>query len=174
VVFDGLLGRAYREDDPPTPITGYGRAKLAAERAVAARCPDALIVRTSLIYAGPDSPPSRHEREPLDAAAGRSQTAFFTDELRSPVQVGDLAAALLELAASATRGVAHVAGADSVSRYELARLVVAARGGDPERVRGASFRELGLSRPADCTLDSAHAQALVSTRLRGAREVLER
>jgi dTDP-4-dehydrorhamnose reductase len=98
--------------------------------------------------------------------------AFFTDELRSPVHVGDLAAALVELAASDAGGVLHAGGADSVSRYEFARLVVAARGVDPEHLRAASFRELGMQRPADCTLDSSRAQAALRTRLRGVREVL--
>jgi dTDP-4-dehydrorhamnose reductase len=173
VVFDGALGRAYREDDPPSPITDYGRAKLAAERAVLERCPGALVVRTSLIYAGPPGAPSRQEREPTDAAAGTTDIAFFTDELRSPVQVEDLAGALLELAAGQASGVLHAGGADSVSRHEFARLVVAARGGDPDLVRGGSFRSLGLDRPADCTLDSSRAAALLSrTRLRGVREVL--
>jgi dTDP-4-dehydrorhamnose reductase len=61
----------------------------------------------------------------------------------------------------------HLGGADAVSRYEFARLVVAARGGDPDSVRAASFRELGLHRPADCTLASERVAAL-----RGVREVL--
>jgi len=34
VVFDGRLGRPYREDDRPTPVTDYGRAKARAEAAV--------------------------------------------------------------------------------------------------------------------------------------------
>ena len=34
VVFDGRLGRPYREDDLPTPVTQYGRAKARAEAAV--------------------------------------------------------------------------------------------------------------------------------------------
>ena len=60
---------------------------------------------------------------------------FFTDELRSPIHVGDLAAALLELAAGDASGVLNVGGADGVSRYEFARLVAAARGHDPDRIR---------------------------------------
>jgi dTDP-4-dehydrorhamnose reductase len=163
VVFDGALGRPYREDDEPAPITDYGRAKLAAERAVAARCPDAAIVRTSLIYGGPGHEPSRQEQDAIDA-----QQAFFTDELRSPVQVGDLAAAILKLVDDrSVTGPIHLAGADGVSRYEFARLVVAARGGDPGQVRSASFRDLGLTRPADCRLRSTRAKPLP-----GVREIL--
>lgn len=168
VVFDGRLGRPYREHDRPSPITGYGRAKLEAERAVAERCPGAAIVRTSLIYGGPDREPSAQERQPIEAAM-----KFFTDEMRSPVQVADLAAALLELIdLPGVSGPLHVAGADHVSRYEFACLVVAARGGDPDRLEPASFRDLGMDRPADCRLDSGLAASLLGTRLRGVREVL--
>ena len=167
LVFDGKLGRPYREDDPARPIIEYGHAKLASEQAVLERCPEALVVRTSLIYGGPPLEPSRQERQPIDA-----EHAFFEDELRSPVQVGDLAAALLELAGGGAAGVLHVAGADGVSRYELARLIVAARGGDPDHVRAGSLAASGLERPADCRLDSSRAQSLLGTRLRGVREVL--
>jgi dTDP-4-dehydrorhamnose reductase len=165
VVFDGALGRPYRESDEPSPITEYGRAKLSAERIVASLCRSALTVRTSLIYGGPPLAPSRQEQDALDA-----QVRFFTDEIRSPVQVGDLAGAILDLARSAdVSGQGHLGGADHVSRYELACLIVAARGGDPAGVRSASFRELGLERPADCRLESDRVPPL-----RGVREVLAR
>jgi dTDP-4-dehydrorhamnose reductase len=169
VVFDGRLGRPYREHDRPSPITDYGRSKLVAERAVAERSTDAAIVRTSLIYGGPGRAPSAQERQALDATM-----KFFTDEQRSPVQVADLAAALLELVdMDRVPGLLHIGGADGVSRHEFARLVVGARGGDPDSVESASFRDLGLDRPADCRLDCAKAEGLLRTRLRGVREVLE-
>jgi dTDP-4-dehydrorhamnose reductase len=165
VLFDGTLGRPYREDDEPSPITGYGRAKHAAERAVAERCPDAAIVRTSLIYGGPGLEPSHQEQVAIDAPH-----PFFTDEIRSPVQVGDLATAVLRLVDDGSvAGPVHLAGADHISRYDFARLVVAARGGDADRIEAASFRDLGLTRPADCRLESRRAQPL-----RGVRETLRR
>jgi dTDP-4-dehydrorhamnose reductase len=157
VVFDGGKGRPYVEEDLPSPVTDYGRAKAEAERLVAAEHPEALVVRTSLIVGGPGHEPSRHERAALDPAL-----TFYDDELRSPVQVGDLAAALLELAELGVSGPLHVAGEDAVSRAELAELVA----GRP--VRRAPAPE---GRPLDCTLDSSLAGALVQTRLRGVREV---
>lgn len=170
LVFDGALGRPYSEGDEPHPIMEYGRQKLAAERPVREELPEALVVRTSLIYGGEE--PSRHERLALDAAAGRAQVAFFTDELRSPVQVGDLAGALLELAASDLGGVLHVAGADGVSRFEFAQLVVMAAGGESEALRSGLAAEHPDPRPLDCRLDSSRARASVRTTLRGVRQVL--
>jgi dTDP-4-dehydrorhamnose reductase len=156
VVFDGRKGTPYVEDDPVSPVTDYGRAKAEAERRVAAAHPDALVVRTSLLYGG--AKPSKHE-----LAAHDPESTFFTNEVRSPVHVTDLAQALLELAALDVRGQLHVAGADDVSRAEFAELI---RGG-PVRSGPAP-----KARPLDCSLDSSRARALLRTRLRGVREAL--
>jgi dTDP-4-dehydrorhamnose reductase len=156
VVFAGHLGRPYVESDPPDPVTDYGSSKATAEDVVRAAHPDALIVRTSLIYGG--ATPSKHE-----LAARDPTNVFFTNELRSPVQVGDLAEALLELAALDVSGALHVAGADGVSRCEFARLV------SGHEVPCAPAPE---TRPLDCRLDSSRARSLLKTRLRGVREVL--
>ena len=71
-------------------------------------------------------------------------------------------------------GVLHVAGAEGVSRYELARLVTAAHGGDPEALDRGLAADHPEPRPLDCRLDSSRAQAVVRTRLRGVSEVLGR
>jgi dTDP-4-dehydrorhamnose reductase len=155
VIFSGVLGRPLRESDAPDPVTDYGRWKARAEELVLAERPDALAVRTSLIYRGDGS--TRHEQLARDPAM-----SFYDDELRSPVQVGDLAAAILELAELDLAGPLHVAGADGLSRLDFARLI------DP-RAHGGP-RPPG--RPGDCRLDSSRARGLLRTRLRGAREVL--
>ena len=164
LVFDGALGRPYTEDDDPRPLIEYGRQKLIAEEAVRGEHPRPLIVRTSLIYGGPGAEPSRHERAIREPGGMR----FFTDELRSPVQVGDLASALLDLAGHDAAGVLHVAGADDVSRYEFARLIA----DDPDSIKSGLAAEHPTPRPLDCRLDSSRARALITTRLRGVREVL--
>lgn len=170
VLFDGRKGSAYTERDEPTPINDYGRAKADAERLVAAACPGAVMVRTSLVYDG--SGTSRHEEIALQAARGELDMPFFTDELRCPVLVGDLASALLELMRLDVAGVLHVAGADAVSRYEFACLVASANGVDPSGIAAASIQQQGIERPLNCALDSSRAASLLRTRLRGAREAL--
>jgi dTDP-4-dehydrorhamnose reductase len=155
VIFSGAPGRPLREEDVPDPVTDYGRWKARAEELVLAERPDALVVRTSLIYRGDGS--TRHEQLARDPAM-----SFYDDELRSPVQVGDLAAAILELAELDFTGPLHVAGTDGLSRLDFARLVNPSARGGP--------RPAG--RPGDCRLDSSRARSLLRTRLRGAREVL--
>lgn len=158
LVFDGETSVPYREEDPPRPIIPYGEAKLESERLVR-EVANALVVRTSLLY-GKDEP-GLHERMVLD----RPDTTFFTDEIRCPTHVVDLAAALLELVASPVRGVLHVAGPDAVSRHAFACAIARARGRDPEAVRGATSAH--LARPKNCALDSSRARAMLRTPIRG-------
>jgi dTDP-4-dehydrorhamnose reductase len=137
---------------------------------VAAAHPEALLVRTSLIYGGRE--PSRHEQLALQAARGEGEIAFFDDERRCPVVVGDLAAALLELLDMEESGVLNVAGDEVVSRYEFACLVALGAGLSSDRIRRASIEDSGLARPRNCTLACARAAGLLRTRLRGTREQL--
>ena len=158
VVFDGRKGAPYVEDDPLSPVTDYGRSKAEAEGRVARAHPEAVIVRTSLIYGGAE--PSKHE-----VAADDPGFTFYTNEIRNPVQVGDLAEALLELAELEVSGPLHVAGADAVSRAVFAELIT----GGP-----VSSATAPATRPLDCSLDSSRARGMIRTRLRGVREVLAR
>jgi dTDP-4-dehydrorhamnose reductase len=151
LVFDGTRG-CYREEDEPAPVNEYGRSKAEAERLVAALHPEATIVRTSLIYGGPE--PGTQER------LAQEGTRFFVDEIRSPVRVGDLAEAILELLALDVAGPLHLGGADDVSRYDFAVLL----GADPNQIEAAHTT---ADRAANVSLDSSRARELLQTRLRG-------
>ncbi len=152
------------EEAPADPLTPYGATKADAEAAVRKADPGAVLVRTSLLYGG--EPPPRQELMALEPG-----TAFYSDEVRCPIHVDDLADAVLELCAlPEVRGPLNVAGSDAVSRHEFARLVVRMRGGDPDGVASAR-RPPG--RPGDVRLDCSRARALLRTPLRGVREVLE-
>ena len=163
VVF-GDSERPLTEHDAPNPVTTYGAAKLEAERACP---PETLVVRTSLLYGG--DRPSPHEVAAIEAADGVREMAFFTDEIRCPIAVGDLAEALLELATRDIAGPLHVAGADALTRLEFAQLVAVRHRRDPSALRGGAG---GPGRPKRLALDCSRAQELLSVRLRGAREVL--
>jgi dTDP-4-dehydrorhamnose reductase len=160
VVFDGRAGRPYGELDRPTPNTDYGRSKARAEELVASTGGSWVIVRTSLIYGGPGGPQSPHERAAADPGA-----TFYEDELRCPVQLDDLAAALVELADSDFGGILHVAGPQAMSRREFAAAIVA------RAVRGGPAPS---DRPLDCRLDSSLARGLLSAELRSVSEVFGR
>src|SRR6202035_2175712 len=105
-------GGVFRARPRPPP----GAARAAAETAVKAIAPAAVIARTSLIIGDGGS---KHERFVHALAAGTAAAVLDTAEVRGPVHAAALAAALLELAAAPHAGTCHVAGADAVSRHEL-------------------------------------------------------
>jgi len=156
----------YTEDDPPSPVYPYGAAKAAAETVVAAVAPSAAVVRTSLIVSGGRGPLSKHERLALALARGEGDGVLFTDDIRCPVAVDDLADALLELAASQFAGVLNVAGPQPLSRYDLGVAVVRRHGLDPSRVPAGTIARAGLHRPGCIRLDGTLAGRLLRTRLR--------
>jgi len=171
-IFGGAGDRPLREEDGADPVTAYGATKAAAEPLVMAAHPGAVMVRASLLYGGPGHAPSSHEELAVAAARGEQDVAFYTDEVRSPIQVDDLAAALVELAAiTVPIGPLHAGGADAVSRLTFARLIATSRGEDAEGLTG---RPAPPDRPRFCPLDSSRAQALLRVRLRGVHEVLAR
>jgi len=157
LVFDGEHGAPYDEDAEPRPVSAYGQAKLDAERLVARVHPGAAIVRTSLLYGAAHSGPQ-------EVLAFAAEVAFYLDEIRCPTRVGDLAAALIELAGLEVAGPLHLAAPAALSRYELARALRAANGLDPEAVRGAPSPRTGRAR--NVALDSTRAAALLGAPLR--------
>ena len=168
VVFSGDAV-TYAEDALPDPVSPYGAAKAAAETAVGAVDPEAVVARTSLIMGVRSAP---MERRVADLLAAPSDGALFTDDIRCPVHVEDLAAALLELAESDAAGVRHVAGPDAVSRHQIGLLIASREGIDAGRLRTGSRRAAGVPGPLDVRLDSRWTQGQLATRLRGAREFL--
>lgn len=169
VVFDGERA-PYTEGDPANPITPYGRAKAAAEQIVAGLCPAAAIVRTSLVYSL--NPADPRTVWVVESVRQGQPITLFTDEIRCPVWLEQLAAALLELAAGDEGGVWHLAGPQALSRYQFGERLVRACGLDPAGITPGLSRESGQLRPRDCTLDVDKAQALLHSPLWGVDEVL--
>lgn len=152
-VFAGDRG-PYDESAAPCPVNAYGRAKALAEQQLS---PADLLVRISLVLGDG----SKHERLVHDPGA-----VHYTDALRSPAHVEDLAEALVSLAGTGLSGVVHLAGADDLSRYEMARLIAERDGLDPGAVKGDVAAQ---PYPTDTRLRSTRWPVL-----RGAREFLRR
>jgi dTDP-4-dehydrorhamnose reductase len=167
-IFSGTAP-SYDETCQPDPVTSYGAAKAAAEIAVKGITPDAIIARTSLIIGDGDSP---HEKRVHALASGTAAGVLYTDDVRCPVHVTDLASALLELAAAPYTGIHHVAGPDAVSRYELGVLIAERDGLDPAGLPAGLRAAIDPCAPLDVRLDSTNTQTRLTTRLRGAHEFL--
>ena len=87
-VFDGRGARPWVESDAPAPLNVYGASKAAAERDVLARCPDAMVVRTSAFF----GPWDRHNFvfHALGALARRELFRAAADKRVSPTYLPDL------------------------------------------------------------------------------------
>ena len=158
----------FREEDPASPASFYGRTKAEGEAAVLAAFPGALVVRLPLLFGDSGGRRLGASDSLLAAVAAGSRPTLFEDEWRTPLFVGDAAVALVELAAGDLAGRLHVAGPDRVSRWEFGCAVLRGAGVDAAAHRGTRA-SLGMaeSRAADASLDASRARALLSTPLRG-------
>ncbi len=102
-VFDGLKGTSYTEDDATNPTGVYGATKLAGERAVLAAHPEAVVLRTSWVYAATGK---NFLVTMLNAARRARRLRVVADQTGCPTNADDLAAATL---AVADRLLAHAA-----------------------------------------------------------------
>lgn len=157
-VFDGAKDGAYVEADPTNPLSVYGASKLAGEHAVAEAYPEALTVRTAWVFgpAGENFPVKI-----LRAARATPSLRVVTGEVGSPTYTIDLAAGLLGLADAGARGLYHLAGSGSCTRFDLAREVLRLAGLEVpvEPVSSATF-PTRAARPANSVLDCSKAAGL--------------
>lgn len=153
MVFDGSAA-PYDESAATCPVSRYGRSKADAEEAVRAIGGDALIVRLPLLYGLPAvDRPTTFVSQLAALREGRA-LRLFTDEFRTPIELGDAARAVIEAAASTATGVLHVAGPQRLSRYEMIEIAARALAIERPNLTPISRTEAGgpEPRPADLSL----------------------
>jgi dTDP-4-dehydrorhamnose reductase len=126
-IFDGTAERPYREDDPPNPLSVYGRSKWEAEKRVRAALPDRhLIVRSSWLFGvgGRSFPLALIER----LQKGERAFQVVNDQRGRPTYAPDLAAAIRAGLEKNLRGTYHAGNAGIVSWHEFARMIFSALG----------------------------------------------
>lgn len=133
-VFDGQQDRPYREDDPPAPLSIYGKSKLEGERAVLEECGAALVFRLSWVY-------SRDGRNFLNTMLqlGRERSDLYVvdDQIGAPTSAQRIARslqAILEAAQRSSdsiaaylaqrRGCYHLCAGGATSWYGYAQLIL--------------------------------------------------
>ncbi|MFA6962797.1 MAG: SDR family oxidoreductase [Opitutaceae bacterium] len=124
-VFDGTSPTAYTVKSPTKPINLYARQKVESERLVHTAAPDFAITLRAPLLSGNSLTGRRslHERLFADWSAGKTPKVY-TDEIRQPCTAANLAELMVELLErNDVRGVFHWAGADALSRHELARRI---------------------------------------------------
>jgi dTDP-4-dehydrorhamnose reductase len=160
LVFDGRLGRPYREEDEVNPAGAYGRSKAEAESRVREAQPDALIIRTSAFF----GPWDRYNFawETLSKLARGEPVGACPDSEVSPTYVPDLCHAALDLLIDGESGIRHLANPGRISWYDFARRLAEGAGFDPALIEAVPAPEPTLTalesawgpllRPFDCAL----------------------
>ncbi|GAB3479495.1 dTDP-4-dehydrorhamnose reductase [Azotobacter salinestris] len=128
-VFDGSGDRPWREDAPTGPLSVYGRTKLAGEQAIAAAGAQALVLRTSWVYAARGG---NFARTMLRLARERDQLRVIADQIGAPTGaelIADVTAHALRQAMGSADGatlggVYHLAAAGETSWCDYARFVL--------------------------------------------------
>jgi dTDP-4-dehydrorhamnose reductase len=176
ILFDGTAVRYDETDLPcpepepgqPDPLSPHGRAKARAELRVRASHPAPVIVRTSLIYG---FHPPDHSTTWLIAGIRRGEpVVLFTDQIRRPIYVFDLAQALIELAGLDFTGVIHLVGPTALSRYEFGLLLCRAFDLPTTLIRPEPT-PADVVAPRRLDLSDDRAQQLLRTRRRSPDEV---
>jgi dTDP-4-dehydrorhamnose reductase len=168
-VFDGGKGSPYLEEDPPNPLSAYGRSKLAGE-ANARLVTDHLIVRTQWLY-GVNG--KNFVETMLRIARDRDEVSVVDDQVGSPTWTVDLCLAIRALLEKGCRGTYHAANSGFCSWNEFAGAIFAEAGLNID-VKRLSTMELGrpATRPLYSTLDCGKLSRDSGFRLQPWRDAL--
>ncbi len=153
-VFDGLLDRAYREDDAPAPLSVYGRTKLDGERHVLALGERGLVVRSSWIFGKGGGGKASFVDRILDRARSLPELRVVDDQRGRPTYARHLAGILLALLERRESGIWNAANTGTCTWREFAEEIVR-QAGLATPVVPITSAELGLPapRPVNSVLD---------------------
>lgn len=181
-VFDGTKATAYTENDLPSPLSVYGRAKLAGDRAIASILTDHSILRVSWIYGVTGR---NFAKTILKLASERDELRIVADQFGAPTSadlIADITAEIIaryltspdrENAAPA-RGLFNVAPAGRTSWHHYAAELVreAKRQGWPLRLAEDRIAPIPTedyptpaARPRNSLLDTAKLRHLLGSEL---------
>jgi dTDP-4-dehydrorhamnose reductase len=165
-VFDGTKGTPYHEDDSTNPLNVYGASKLKGERLVLQEHADAIILRTSWVYAAHGK---NFMLTMLRLAAQRDELRVINDQFGAPTSAGLIARATTDvLRALVLDGhvprhrIYHLTASGITSWHDFARAVfeIAHRSHRNVRVNAIASSEYptAAARPAYSVLDCARLE----------------
>ena len=117
-VFDGTSTRPYTEEDPPNPLSVYGRSKLLGERKVLETHPSSVVIRTEWIYG---SGGENFITKVTKIAREKGRVEVVDDQTGAPTYAQDLAEPVKALTASNKSGIYHVTNAGACTWFQFAK-----------------------------------------------------
>lgn len=176
-VFGGDEPGLRAETDEPSPISEYGKSKLAGEKAVLAH-PGNLVLRVSWVF-GPEKP--AFVDQVFDAALAGKPLASVADKFSLPTYTNDLAHWISMLLGTQASGVLHACNpGEQVSWHSLGNAVVremTACGVIPEcpEITAQTLDEMSAfraPRPRFTAMDTRRLESILGVPLRSWPEAL--
>ncbi len=165
----------YGETDAAQPLGFYGKSKLASENALRGAGLPHAIIRTQVLYGAAPGIRPDFVNFVLSRLAAGGDLAIVDDQRGMPTLADDLALGIARIMQLRKTGLYHIAGRDSVSRYEFAREIARRFGYDPERIQPTKSEALAQKspRPPDSTFSLDKIKRELSFLPRGLKEGLE-
>ena len=173
-IFDGEKG-PYSEDDPPNPVSFYGKTKLESENVVRQGGIDFLIVRTNVLYGFGRKVRRNFLLWLLDRLSAGEKLRIVNDQFSNPTLADNLSQCILEMVNGDLTGVIHIGGADYLSRYDFAVRVAERFGFDKTNISSTRTEVLkqGAKRPLHGGLKTEKARSALKTKLLNVEEGLD-
>lgn len=162
-VFDGELGRPYKEEDTPTPVSVFGVSKVAGEQLLRALLPRHFIVRTSGLYglAGSRVKWGNFVETMLRLGRQNGQVRVVNDLRMAQTATRNLARQVLALIRTDHYGTYHASDHGDYSWYEFA-IKIFQYSAMEVKVTPVSWRDMPFAapRPRYSVLENCRLKAL--------------
>ncbi len=142
-VFDGKSG-PYSESDRTNPINYYGKTKLAGENVLLGSAIDYAIVRTIVVYGAGKNIKNNFALWVINSLKQNKTIRCYIDQISNPTFVQDLAQAIISAVQYNAKGLYHICGCETLSRYEFARKIANIFNLDSSLINEANSGEVEL------------------------------
>ena len=120
-VFDGTSCKPVTEDLPTCPNSVYGSTKLAGEKAVAAGCPNSIIIRTAWLYS---TFGNNFVKTMIRLGKEKTELGVIFDQVGTPTYARDLAVAVFTaINKGIVPGIYHFSNEGVISWYDFTKAI---------------------------------------------------
>jgi dTDP-4-dehydrorhamnose reductase len=145
-VFDGKNG-PYREEDIPSPISYYGRTKLASENALATSGVNFCLIRSMILYGMGKLIRPNFVLWMINNLQRNQSIKIVDDQFGNPTLVDDLAYGILKIISGNRSGIYNMCGSETLSRYDFAKKVAEVFELNPILIKPVTTADLSQSAP---------------------------
>ena len=140
-VFDGEKGD-YCENDPPYPISYYGKTKLEAENIIRGTKLNWLILRPNVLFGNNLNSNSSFVSWVYNSLKNNKKINIVTDQISNPTWTTAFAQAIRQCIIMKSKGLFHYGSDDKKSRFDFAKLIARTFNFDENLINPITTKEL--------------------------------